>query len=132
MEDFILREIDKIGVLLRGILRKIGLLGQTDSADTVVETTKTELAGQLSIDIDTLLAEEDFVSVLAERHGFGPDDLELFAELLADLAAAADTPAEAQKCAAAACAVYKYQDAHKAPASLGRYYILKELAKYNP
>ena len=52
--------------------------------------------------------------------------------LLADLAAAAETSDEARRCAAAACAVYRHQDAHKAPASLGRYYILKELAKYNP
>ena len=130
MEDFILREIDKIGVLLRGMLHKIGILRRSDAPETVGPTAKTELADRL--DIEALLAEEDFVSVLVERHGFGPDDLMLFAVLLADLAAAAVTSHEARRCAAAACAVYRHQDAHKAPASLGRYYILKELAKYNP
>ena len=130
MEDFILREIDKIGVLLRGMLHKIGILRRSDAPETVGPTAKTELADRL--DIEALLAEEDFVSVLVERHGFGPDDLELFAELLADLAAAAETSDEARRCAATACAVYRHPDAHKAPASLGRYYILKELAKYNP
>ena len=130
MEDFILREIDKIGVLLRGMLHKIGILRRSDAPETVGPTAKTELADRL--DIEALLAEEDFVSVLVERHGFGPDDLELFPELLADLAAAAETSDEARRCAAAACPVYRHQGAHKAPASLGRYYILKELAKYNP
>ncbi len=129
MEDFILKEIDKIGALLRGILRKAGIRREPDAA---CDTTKTELAGRLNIDIDALLSEEDFVRELVERHGFSPNDLELFAELLADLAAAAGTPAESRKCAAAACALYKYQDAHGAPASFNRYYILKELAKYNP
>lgn len=104
MEDFILREIDKIGVLLRGMLHKIGILRRSDAPETVGPTAKTELADRL--DIEALLAEEDFVSVLVERHGFGPDDLELFAELLADLAAAAETSDEARRCAAAACAVY--------------------------
>lgn len=121
MEDFILREIDKIGIS-----------EQTDASQTVDTTTKTELVDRLDIDIETLLSEEDFIRALVEKHGFDTNHLELFAELLADLAAAAETPAEARKCAAAACAVYKYQDAHKAPVSIGRYYILKELAKYNP
>ena len=124
MEDFILREIDKIGGLLRGMLHKIGILRRSDAPETVGPTAKTELADRL--DIEALLAEEDFVSVLVERHGFGPDDLELFAELLADLAAAAETSDEARRCAAAACAVYRHPDAHKAPASLGRYYRRKE------
>ena len=120
MEDFILREIDKIGVLLRGMLHKIGILRRSDAPETVGPTAKTELADRL--DIEALLAEEDFVSVLVERHGFGPDDLELFAELLADLAAAAETSDEARRCAAAACAVYRHQDAHKAP-EIGRAHV---------
>lgn len=133
MEDFILREIGKIGYLLRSLLHRLGLRRTAEmSSDEWIETTKSELIKRLDIDIDTLLCDERFVERLVSEYGFGEEDLEAFAELLADLAAAAETHNEQCRLAAAACTVYKYQEAHGAPGSSNRYYVLKELARYNP
>ena len=46
------------------------------------------------------------------------------------MAAAAEQHAERLRLAAAVGAIYSYLDAKKAPASLNRYYILKDLDKY--
>lgn len=133
MEDFILREIGKIGHLLRSLLHRLGLRRTAEGpSDELVETTKSELIERLDIDIDTLLRDERFVERLVAEYGFGEEELEAFAELLADLAAAAETHDEQCRLAAAACTVYKHQEAHGAPASINRYYVLKELARYNP
>lgn len=131
MEDFILREIDRIGELLRALLGKVGLLKASHDDKAAIATAKTELVVNLNMDIESLLTQDDFIGVLVQEHGFSNGNLEQFAELLADLAAASDEREERQRLAAAACAIYKYQDAHKAPASLNRYYILKELKNYN-
>ncbi len=133
MEDFILREIDKIGQLLRSLLHRLGLRRTAEMpTDELVETTKSELIERLDLDIDTLLRDERFVERLVAEYGFGENDLEACAELLADLAAAAETHDEQCRLAAAACTVYQHQEAHGAPASINRYYVLKELARYNP
>lgn len=129
MEDFILREINRIGELVHGLLIKLRLRKEQDGDAPASTSVKTELAEKLHLSIDTLLAEEDFIRTLCEEHGFGSSDLELFAELLADLAAAAEDPAERKRLAVAACTIYRYQDAHGADVSFNRYYILKELVK---
>ena len=46
------------------------------------------------------------------------------------MAAASEQHAERLRLAAAVGAIYSYLDAKKAPASLNRYYILKDLDKY--
>ncbi len=129
MGDYILKEIDKIGVLLRGLLRKLQLLKNNHEEEIGVTTTKVELADKLGVDMDSLLAEPDFVETLVEEHGFDAPSLELFAEVLADLAFAAEDKSDQRRFAAAACEIYKYQDAHKADSSFNRYYILKQLAR---
>ena len=106
MEDYILREINRIGELIAALLDKIGLLKKSGAPELIRETAKTELAEQLDLDIDTLLAGEDFIATLVGEYGFSDADLEKFAEL------------------------YSYLDEKKAPASLNRYYILKDLDKY--
>ena len=121
MEDYILREINRIGELIAALLNKIGLMRQSASPEQIRTTAKTELAEKLDIDIDTLLDEPDFI---------GDQELDKFAELLFDMAAASEQHAERLRLAAAVGAIYSYLDAKKAPASLNRYYILKDLDKY--
>ena len=130
MEDYILREINRIGELIAALLDKIGLLKKSGAPELIRETAKTELAEQLDLDIDTLLAGEDFIGRLTDEYGFGDQELDKFAELLFDMAAASEQHAERLRLAAAVGAIYSYLDAKKAPASLNRYYILKDLDKY--
>ena len=130
MEDYILREINRIGELIAALLDKIGLLKKSGAPELIRETAKTELAEQLDLDIDTLLAGEDFIGRLTDEYGFGDQELDKFAELLFDMVAASEQHAERLRLAAAVGAIYSYLDAKKAPASLNRYYILKDLEKY--
>lgn len=88
MEDYILREIDKIGKLIEALLQKAGILRRSRAGEAVCETARTELAEALDLDIDTLLAREDFIGVLTREYGFSDENLEKFAELLFDFAAA--------------------------------------------
>ena len=82
MEDYILREIDKIGKLIEALLQKAGILRRSGAGEAVCETAWTELAEALDLDIDTLLAREDFIGVLIREYGFSDENLEKFAELL--------------------------------------------------
>ena len=102
MEDYILREINRIGELIAALMAKIGLMRQSASPEQIRTTAKTELA----------------------------EKLDIFAELLFDMVAASEQHAERLRLAAAVGAIYSYLDAKKAPASLNRYYILKDLDKY--
>ena len=70
MEDYILREIDKIGKLIEALLQKAGILRRSGAGEAVCETARTELAEALDLDIDTLLAREDFIGVLTREYGF--------------------------------------------------------------
>lgn len=130
MEDYILREINRIGELIAALMAKIGLMRQSASPEQIRTTAKTELAEKLDIDIDTLLDDADFIGRLSGEYGFGDQELDKFAELLSDMAAASEQHAERLRLAAAVGAIYSYLDAKKAPASLNRYYILKDLDKY--
>ena len=67
MEDYILREIDKIGKLIEALLQKAGILRRSGAGEAVCETARTELAEALDLDIDTLLAREDFIGVLTRE-----------------------------------------------------------------
>lgn len=130
MEDYILREINRIGELIAALLNKVGLLKRSGSPEQIGTATKTELAQTLDIDIDTLLGGKDFIGRLTQEYGFSDDNLDKFAELLADLAAASDDRSERIRLAAAVGAIYGHLDARKVPVSLNRYYILKDLEKY--
>ena len=127
MEDYILREIDKIGKLIEALLQKAGILRRSGAGEAVCETAWTELAEALDLDIDTLLAREDFSGVLTREYGFSDENLEKFAELLFDFAAASPDRDATVRLACGITAIYRYLDEKKALVSLNRYYILKEL-----
>lgn len=130
MEDYILREINRIGELIAALLDKVGLLKKSGTSEHIRETAKTELAEKLNLDIDTLLTEEDFIATLVSEYGFSDADLEKFAELLFDFVAASDNRDEQLRLAAGVGALYSYLARKKTPASLNRYYILRDLDKY--
>ncbi|WP_288180379.1 hypothetical protein, partial [Alistipes putredinis] len=121
MEDYILREIDKIGKLIEALLQKAGILRRSGAGEAVCETAWTELAEALDLDIDTLLAREDFIGVLIREYGFSDENLEKFAELLFDFAAASPDRDATVRLACGITAIYRYLDEKKAPVSLNRY-----------
>lgn len=130
MEDYILREIDKIGKIIEVLLQKIGTRKKGDDRDTVCAVSKIELLEQLNLDVDTLLEQDDFIDVLQRGHRFSNDNLEKFAELLFDFVVASEDSQARIRLIAGISVIYKYLDAHEASASLNRYYILKELSRY--
>ncbi len=156
MGDYILREIDRIGELLRALLDRAGALRHAGSGLQLRETTPDSLpdtaAGRIrdaeaglrdtirnglrteaGIDIDALAASPDPVRHLTDRHGLAEEHLELLAELLFDLAAAAPDRAEQRRLARTADALCRHLDACGAPASFGRYLLLQKLEQYlNP
>ena len=50
MEDYILREIDKIGKLIEALLQRAGILRRSGAGEAVCETARTELAEALDLD----------------------------------------------------------------------------------
>ena len=127
MEDYILREIDKIGKLIEALLQKAGILRRSGAGEAVCETAWTELAEALDLDIDTLLAREDFIGVLIREYGFSDANLEKFAELLLEFAAASPDRDATVRLACGITAICRDLDEKKAPVSLNRYYSLEEL-----
>ncbi|MEG0789243.1 MAG: hypothetical protein RSB23_06675 [Alistipes sp.] len=130
MEDYILREIDKIGKVIEAILFRIGILKKSNNDETLYETTKVELLERLDLDIDTLLENENFTDILIEKYGFSNNNLEKFAELLYDFVNTSQDQTERMKLVSCIGAIYKYLEKNEASLSLDRYYILKELEKY--
>ena len=129
MEDYIKREIDKIGKMLAAIIQKIGVLKETKS-DDVVNVAKLELVEGLNLDIDELLQKEEFIEILIQEHHFNNDNLEKFADLIFDFIEATDDTDEKQNLIRCIVNIYKYLDENSNAISFHRHYILKELKKY--
>ena len=129
MEDYIKREIDKIGKMLAAIIQKIGVLKETKS-DDVVNVAKLELVEGLNLDIDELLQKEEFIEILIQEHHFNNDNLEKFADLIFDFIEATDDTDEKQNLIRCIVNIYKYLDESSNTISFHRHYILKELKKY--
>ena len=130
MEDFILREIDKIGTPLRALLERAGMLVRSDDPGETLAVVRTELLEGLGTELDALLDDPDPGRLLAERHGFGEEHLEQFARLLFELVAAEPQRTERYRMARAIAAIHRYLDERRAPVSFDRYRILAALNEY--
>ncbi len=130
MEDFILREIDKIGTLLRALLERAGMLVHSDDPGEMLAVVRTELLEGLGTELDALLDDPDPGRRLAERHGFREEHLEQFARLLFELVAAEPQRTERCRMARAIAAIHRYLDERRAPVSFDRYRILAALNEY--
>ncbi len=82
MEDYLLREIDRIGEMLFQIARRLGLLkGQKDVIP--IEYVKSEIISSgLEVDIDQVLRKDHPAIWLVEREHFSEKALETFADIL--------------------------------------------------
>lgn len=82
MEDYIIREIDKIGELLMQVARRLGLLG-TDSPDYSLTDVKEEFGkAGCPIDLDLLLQQEYPVWYLVEKEELSDHALETLIDIL--------------------------------------------------
>ena len=82
MEDFILREIDRLGEMLLLIARKLGLL-DGGTPDYSLADVKDEFDNAACpIDLDALLAQENPVWHLVETEKISDHSLETFIDIL--------------------------------------------------
>jgi len=85
-KDYLLREIEKLGMLLRAILNS--LIGRNENlaikADPHFEETKELLLNETGFDIDKFLTLDEWASneYLAHFHGINVVNLELLAEVI--------------------------------------------------
>ena len=82
MEDFILREIDRLGEMLLLIARRLGLL-DGDTPDYSLADVKDEFGkAACPIDLDALLEQENPVWYLVETEKMSDHGLETFIDIL--------------------------------------------------
>ena len=82
MEDFILREIDRLGEMLLMIARKLGLL-DGDTPDYSLTDVKDEFdKAACPIDLDALLEQENPVWYLVETKKISDHGLETFIDII--------------------------------------------------
>lgn len=93
--DYLLREIEKIGMVIRAIRQK--LFGGTDelavSVETQAETLKEMLLSEAYLDIDVLVAlnPAETEKYLASLKGFNTENIELLAKTLTELSINGDS-----------------------------------------
>lgn len=82
MEDYIIREIDRIGEMLLHVARRLGLF-KSDSPNYGLAEVKQEFDREsLPFDMDTVLKQRNPVLYLAEEKGLSDAGLETFIEII--------------------------------------------------
>lgn len=76
MEDYILKEIRKITMLLEALMKKTA--AQPESGYDII---RQELMRELALDIDEVMISEDPVGILMEK-GFSNEEMDALASLL--------------------------------------------------
>ncbi len=82
MEDFILKEIDRIGQMLMGIARKLGLLRDETPNYSLTEVREEFAQANLPFDLETVLQQENPVLYLVENAKISDQGLETFIDIL--------------------------------------------------
>ena len=82
MEDYILREIDKIGEMLLQIAIRLGLFKDRDPKCTLADVKSEIEKADLALDIDKILSKENPVSDLVEIEKVSDRSLEILVDIL--------------------------------------------------
>ena len=82
MEDFILREIDRLGEMLLMIARKLGLLDGDTPDYSLADVQDAFDKAACPIDLDALLGQENPVRFLVETEKISDHGLETFIDIL--------------------------------------------------
>ena len=82
MEDFILKEIDRIGQMLMGIARKLGLLSDETPDYTLTDVEQEFAEASLPFELEGVLQQENPVLYLVENAKISDQGLETFIDIL--------------------------------------------------
>ena len=83
MQDFILREIDRLGEMLALIAKRLGLIGGGGTVDYTVADVKEEFSLEgFPVDLDEILRHENPVWFLVEEMKLSDQALESFIDIL--------------------------------------------------
>lgn len=82
MEDYILREIDRLGEMLLMIARKLGLLDGDTPDYSLVDVNDEFDKANLPLDLDAVLHQENPVWYLVETEKISDHGLETFIDIL--------------------------------------------------
>lgn len=84
MEDYIIREIDRIGEMLVQVAKRLGLFQDGGTApDYTMADVKAEFEkGKLELDIDAVLAQNYPVLYLVEHENLSERSLEMFVDIV--------------------------------------------------
>ena len=82
MEDFILKEIDRIGQMLMGIARKLGLLRDETPNYSLTDVKEEFAQASLPFDLDSVLQQENPILYLVENVQISDQGLETFVDIL--------------------------------------------------
>lgn len=84
MEDYIIREIDRIGEMLLQVAKRLGLFQDGGAAsDYTLADVKAEFEkGKLELDIDAVLAQNYPVLYLVEHENLSERSLEMFVDIV--------------------------------------------------
>ena len=90
MEDYLIREIDKIGEMLALIASKLGLGTFAFQSDALAGQLNSEMVQGLDIDIYELLAKDNPLEYLVSERGFNDRNLESLAMMMYQAIPASD------------------------------------------
>ena len=82
MEDFILKEIDRIGQMLMGIARKLGLLRNETPNYSLTDVKEEIVQAGLPFDLDSVLKQENPILYLTENVKLSNQGLETFIDII--------------------------------------------------
>ena len=82
MEDFILREIDRIGELLMQVARRLGLLKGEAPVYTIADVKEEFATAGVQIDLDAILKQENPVWYLIHEAKLSDRGLETFIDIV--------------------------------------------------
>ena len=82
MEDFILKEIDRIGQMLMGIARKLGLLRDETPNYSLTDVKEEFAQNGLPFDLDAVLQQENPILYLVQDVKISDQGLEMFIDIL--------------------------------------------------
>ena len=82
MEDFILREIDRIGELLLQIAIRLGLFKDGDPQCTLADVKAEFGKEEIDYNLDEILSQENPIAYLVEQKGISDKCLELLTDIL--------------------------------------------------
>ena len=131
MEDYIMKEVSKIGEAISAMLAKFRLHADNVDAVQLRGQVSAELSELLGADIDSLISRDDFVTTLVSAHHFSNDDLNRLAELLYAMLRADDGKDEVHHSYAKAIVlINKWLDGNDVAYSASRNYVLEVMNSY--